>query len=163
MYTSPTLTIEEFKLIHNGLCKLNSAINRLEDVVHPNIYQDLVSGKDEIYKGLKNSYNVEENYFDIQSKHYGEMKKQMNLTSIWSKYEVQDLLDKHTYGNVDRLVYKNNWGKYVSVSIQGNTWLQLYRASDQAIKESNDLHHVFIEDFSIDENDNRTLCLHTGS
>lgn len=164
MYISPTLTTEEFKTIHNGLCKLRTVVERLENVIHPDLYETLVSSREEIYEGLKNSYELEENYFKKQHNHYEEISEKMNLSSsVWSMYEVKNLLDKHRYGNVDRLIYKENWGEVVQVSIDGDTWAALYRASNEAIKQSGDSHHVFIEDFSVCPEDNRTLYLHTGS
>ena len=35
MIANPTLTVDEFKDIHNALCDLDSLTRSLEDVIHP--------------------------------------------------------------------------------------------------------------------------------
>ena len=49
----------------------------------------------------------------------------------------------------------------VAVPIDGNTWGDLYKAADSAIKLSNDDHHIYIEDFKMLENGDIELI--TGS
>lgn len=49
----------------------------------------------------------------------------------------------------------------VAVPIEGNTWGDLYRAADSAIKLSNDDYHIYIEDFKMLENGDIELI--TGS
>jgi len=88
--------------------------------------------------------------------------------SIWSMYEVIDDMDRHPFP--DRtgklLVYKDHWGEEtVAIRIGGTaTWIDIWRAADQAIKESGDSHHQFIEGFyRIEFQDEPALELQTGS
>ena len=66
----------------------------------------------------------------------------------------------------ETLVYKDHWGHERAVSIPlpgGNLkWWDLWSAADKAIIESDDIHHVFIEDFQ-KSTDGKTLFLRTGS
>ncbi len=86
-----------------------------------------------------------------------------DFQSVWCLKEVGKDFDRpHTYPGATTVVYRNHWGQggEVRVAIQGVTWLDLYRAADQAIRESGDCHHVFIEAFDVEGN---TLVLWTGS
>lgn len=153
MNCSPTLTAEEFKIIHNTLWELE--------------YQGLdgKTGAERIRAALKGAYAQDHRAFTAKGDHYDQVRKQMGLKTTWSIYEVDDLADPHRFGsNVDRVVYRNHWGdKPVQASIQGSTWAALYAAADHCIRNSGDDHHGFIEDFVIDKEDPRTLILHTGS
>ena len=66
----------------------------------------------------------------------------------------------------ETLVYKDHWGHERAVSIPlpgGNLkWWDLWSAADKAIIESEDKHHVFIEDFQ-KSTDGKKLFLRTGS
>ena len=67
----------------------------------------------------------------------------------------------HPYAGATTLLYGSYWGPVaVRVPVQGHTWLDLYRAADQAIRESGDDHHIYIERFDREGN---TLVLSTGS
>jgi hypothetical protein len=165
MYCNPALTAEEFKTIHNGLCDLESAIQRLEDVIKPELYVKLAKAASEIRLGLNGAYEQDRQAGDLKFSHYDDVRKQLGLdNSVWSIYEVDNLSDRHPYADADRVVYKDHWGKNpVSCSINGSTWAALYIAANACIRDSGDDHHIFIEDFRPDENDSRTLYLSTGS
>ncbi len=164
MNCSPTLTAEEFKTVHNGLCDLNSAIQRLEDVINPELYKRLAHGLSEVRKGLKNAYDQDDRAFKTKSDHFEKTQEELGLSAIWSVYEVDNMTDRHPFEGADRVVYKDHWGdKPVSCSINGLTWAALYVAANACIRDSGDNHHVFIEDFKPGEDDPRTLYLTTGS
>jgi hypothetical protein len=165
MKCNPTLTAEEFSTIHNAVCDLDSLVHQLEKVLRPELYMTLVNSRDSIRKGLTNAYKQEDKAFETKSNHYDDVRSQLGLdNSVWSIYEVDNLVDRHPFEGADRVVYKDHWGsKPVSCSINGMTWSALYIAANACIRDSGDKHHVFIERFSPDKDDSRTLILQTGS
>lgn len=72
--------------------------------------------------------------------------------SVWSMYEIVDPFVPTDYDVVEKLVYNDHWGEIGTVEVElGNfrfypTWIDLWRAADEAIKLSRDTHHVFIEE-----------------
>ena len=161
MSGSLTLTAEEFKQIHNGLCDLRFAVENLEGVLSPLLYDRLVKAKDEIHKGLQGAFDQEDREFNRKSDHYMSVADDLNLNAIWSMYEVQNLNDRHSFEGVTRVVYRNHNGVGpVSCTINGGTWAALYVAANACIRDSGDCHHVFIEDFTKEDD---TLILFTGS
>jgi hypothetical protein len=164
MNISPTLTLEEFKKVHNGLCDLRHACDRLENVLHPEMYQLLIKAKNLIRDGLNGVYEQEEREYNRKNSHYESVKKELGLSTAWSMLEVDNLYGPHTFSDADRVVYRHHWGpKPVQASIKGNTWAALWRAADECIKTSDDNHHIFIENFTVEDDDYRTLILSTGS
>lgn len=164
MNCSPTLTAEEFKTIHNALCDMRSVQESLTGVINEQLTLKLHRAIKEFEKGLANAYEEDDKSFASKNQHYEEVSRSLGLRSIWSNYEVNNLTDRHPFEGVDRVVYKNHWGpKPVQCSVNGLTWAALYVAADACIRDSGDDHHVFIEDFTLDKDDARTLILSTGS
>jgi len=165
MFCNPTLTAEEFKTVHNGICDLDSAIQRLEEVINPELYQRLTQGLSEVRRGLARAYAEDREVGDRKWNHYQDVSQQLGMDdSVWSIYEVNNLSDGHPFEGADRVVYRDHWGgKPVSCSINGLTWAALWIAANACIRDSGDDHHIFIEDFSPDAEDPRTLVLSTGS
>lgn len=161
MNCSPTITAEEFKKLHNGLCDLRHAIDRLEGVLSPEIFKLLVKAKEQISVGLVGAYDQDEQAYTRKSRHYESVKKDLGLDAIWSVSEIDDLNKPHPFEGVTKVVYRNHWGrKPVSCTINGNTWAALYVAANACIRDSGDNHHVFIENFTKEDD---TLILSTGS
>jgi hypothetical protein len=161
MNCNPTLTAEEFKTVHNGLCDLDSVVHRLEDVLNPELYKLLAQARSQIRKGLEGAYDQDSEAFSRKSRHYEQVQKELGLRSIWSLYNVDNLSDRHSFENVTRVVYKDHWGnKEVACEINGATWAALYVAANACIRDSGDEHHVFIENF---KQFGDTLILSTGS
>jgi len=161
MNCAPTLTAEEFKQIHNGLCDLRHAIDRLDGVLAHDVFKLLTKAREQISVGLVGAYEQDTRSFDSKNSHYESVQKDLNLDAIWSMYEIDDLNQSHPFEGVTKVVYRNHWGrKSVSCTINGNTWAALYVAANACIRDSADNHHVFIENFT-KEDDN--LILSTGS
>ena len=166
MNCSPTLTAEEFKQVHNGMYRLNLAIDSVADVIHPSLLKELLQAQKEIRQGLEGAYQQDSDSFDNKNEHYSEMKDALGLKSIWSIYEVDELGDQHKFGDKPvQLAYHDHWGNNgpVFVEIKGGTWVDLYEAADQAIRLSGDEHHVFIEAFRVNPECPEQLILTTGS
>lgn len=159
MNCSVTLTAEEFKNLHNALWRLGTLQDpRVEEQV--SIIRDALAG----------AYQQELEDSDRRYAHYNGVREKLGMNAIWSMYEVDDLEAKHDFSGVSWLVYREHSGKCsVWREITGDTWLDLYRAADLAMADSEDQHHVFIEHFSrqgtmeLDGRPELVLELHTGS
>jgi len=165
MYCNPTLTAEEFKTIHNGLCELRSVYESIHSVVREPISDKLARAIREIEKGLASAYEEDNKDFTRKSNHFDDVSAQLGMDhSNWSIYEVDNLTDRHPYEGAERVVYKDHWGKKaLSCSINGLTWSALWIAANACIRDSGDDHHIFIESFRPDAEDPCTLILSTGS
>jgi hypothetical protein len=165
MNCNPTLTAEDFKTIHNGLCELRSVYESIHSVVREPLSDKLARAIREIEKGLASAYEEDDKEFTRKSNHFDDVSAQLGMGhSNWSIYEVDNLSDRHPFEGADRVVYKDHWGKNpVSCSINGSTWSALWIAANACIRDSGDDHHMFIEHFSPDKDDPRTLVLQTGS
>lgn len=165
MNCSPTITAEDFKTIHNALCEMRSVYEIIQDVVREPISDKLASAIREIELGLADAYEQDNQSFDAKYAHFSDVSAQLGMDhSSWSIYEVDNLSDRHPFEGADRVVYKDHWGNGpVSCSINGLTWAALWIAANACIRDSGDDHHMFIENFSVDPDDSRTLILRTGS
>lgn len=161
MHCNVTISSEEFKTIHNGLCDLRVVVNRLEGVLSPELYSLLLRAKNEIRKGLDGAYAQEQRSFESKNTHYNDVAKARGLRSSWSMFEVNDLNAVHPYEGATHVSYVNHWGpKPIKMPITGNTWADLYSTADECIRCSGDDHHIFIENFKRDDD---VLLLSTGS
>ena len=88
------------------------------------------------------------------------------LDSAWDIMEVSDFEAPHPYPLANRMAYVTHGGDggapAVVVPISGTRWLDLYIAADQAIAQSGDADHIYIEGFEAGE-DAAVLLLQTGS
>jgi hypothetical protein len=103
--------------------------------------------------------------FDAKFNYFDKIKEDASFKSIWSIYEISSMFDLSNL-EAENLVYKDHWGHERAVTIPlpgGNLkWWDLWSAADKAIIESEDKHHIFIEDFQKSK-DGKTLFLRTGS
>lgn len=165
MNCAPTLTTEEFKTIHNAVCNLDSICHQLEDILKPELYLKLGKARNGIRDGLAGAYEQDHEAFSRKSRHYDEVKEQLDIRgSEWSLFEVDALNERHTFEGATVVVYKDHWGgKPVSAAINGSTWQALWIAANACIRDSGDEHHVFIEQFRQSKENPEVLYLSTGS
>jgi hypothetical protein len=104
--------------------------------------------------------------FDTLFDRYSDIAQANDFITTWSIYEVEDVNEKIPFRDMvgKRLVYKywdeNFVDQVVETVIQGDTWLDAWRAADQLLKDSKDF-HIFVEDFRMLED--TSLELITGS
>ena len=150
MNCSVTLTANEFKTLHNALCRLDRVNN-----------DQVIEQVEVIRQALKSAYQQENDEFDRRYAHYNQVRNELGLTTTWSIYEVDNLIGRFPFEGVETVTYKNHNGdKPVVKTIFGVTWAALYVAANAAIRDSGDDSHVFIENFKQVGN---TLVLTTGS
>jgi len=114
---------------------------------------------------IDDEVKFDDSEFDLKFKYFDNIRETNKFKSIWSMYEVLNVHDLSGF-EAKNLVYKDHWGHERAVTIPlpgGNLqWWDLWVAADKAIVESEDQHHVFIEDFQMSK-DGKTLFLRTGS
>lgn len=161
MNCNPTLTSQEFSDIHNAKCEIHSIANSLEGVVSDRLYARLEKAIALLNKGLERAYELDDAAFEKNSVHYDEVSKQHGFKTVWSVYEVTNLYSLFE-PVATHVLYKNHWGESeVLVPIKGTSWVDVWIAAEQAILNSGDMHHIFIEAFKL--NDNGYFELSTGS
>lgn len=159
-----TLTAEEFKSIHNGVCELRYQIDHLSSFVNERLAESLAKGLKSIESGLASAYQQDETIYDRRSLHYTMIGSKNNFESIWSMDEVEDLNEKHPFTAAVYLTYKlYGNGNVNTVLVGGDTWIDLWRAADKIIKMSGDNHHIFIENFVQNKQLGDRIILVTGS
>ncbi len=96
--------------------------------------------------GLRDAYDQDNSSFDLKMDYYREFQRDHGLETIWSVYElpVHGFLRDHPFPSDAFVVYKDQ-----HCAIYGQTWADVYRAADQCILNSGDLHHIFIENFEL--------------
>ena len=88
------------------------------------------------------NYEAKHNYF-------ANLRDEHKFESILSMYEVENINDQPNFEGCRSMLYTNHWGKPAEVELPSgeHTWLDLWKAAEQCIVLSEDLHHVFIEGF----------------
>lgn len=159
-----TLQGEDFKTVHNTLCDLRNLQMVITGVVNSRIEDQLNSIIKGFEAGLSDAYKQDNDAFDRKMDHYSSVQEAEGLRTIWSIYEVDDLYAPHPFIGAEQIAYKDHWGaEPVFRGIDGNRWVDLYRAADSAIRASGDDHHVFIELFKPNPDCPAQLILSTGS
>jgi hypothetical protein len=155
------ITSDEIKDIHNGLCYLRNAIDRLEDTLSPFIIKELRKAKSEIEKGFKSARDQREDRWDEANSFFDKTREELKYTSVWSMYEKYDDMHKTAFfleeGSV--LVHENF---SVPLPTGSRTWFDMWKAADEAIFAVGG-DHIFIESFTQSSINPKIILLGTGS
>lgn len=100
--------------------------------------------------------------FTEQMDYHTEYGKTFGADTVWSIYDEGIMFDEeHPFGDDVVIRHKCDVIPYdVKVPVRGKTWGDVWKAADEAIVESSDKHHIFIEGFEIK---GKELGLVTGS
>lgn len=161
-----TLKAEDFRTVHNTLCELRSVEQDLCGVINDAVLGRLHSVIKQFEAGLADAYAQDNEIFESKMDYYSSFQGDNGLRTIWSIFElpVHGFLTKHPYTGAREISYKDHWGEDAVVEpILGDTWADLYRAADAAIRRSGDDHHIFIEHFYTVADQPHQLRLTTGS
>ena len=157
-----TLQAEDFRTVHNTLCELRTLVSDMERSMIKIERLEAIIGQFEL--GLADAYAQDEAGFDAKMDHYHAVQQENQFRTVWSLFEVEDLFQQHAFPGALHIAYRDHWGpEAVFEEIKGNTWLDLYRAADAAIRRSGDEHHCFIEAFIPVADQPQQLRLTTGS
>jgi TPP-dependent pyruvate/acetoin dehydrogenase alpha subunit len=133
MFTSATLTPEQFTILHNHLCTLQfSSDEKVHDIV-----EDIRN------RVLADAYKADNEEFDNKFDLYSAVAEENGFESTWSIYEVEDFSAPHGFPEGVSVVV----GK-TSVKVDGSTLLDLWKATDIAV-QAGDPYHPFIESFKL--------------
>jgi hypothetical protein len=156
------MTPNEVKVIHNGLSNLTTAINELEDIIHPTLMKQLREAKCSIAKGFKPIRDQADKEFYQKAELFDNIKMENKFITVWSIYEVDNIYGYSdiTVGEDAALVYHN-----VSVRLPAGqlTWFELWKAANEAVVMTGDDHHCFIESFQQSSISPTIVLLGTGS
>ena len=155
MNCNPTLTAEEFKVLHNSLWELSN-------IDHPKVAELVERIR---RQALAGAYEQDNRAFERKHDQYRHWQEHYGLKTVWSIYEVDNMTLCHPYKDAEYVVYSDHWGEGGEVvrRIEGKDWNALYRAADSAIQASGDEHHIFIESFDPIVDKPGHLRLSTGS
>jgi hypothetical protein len=155
-----TLKGEDFRTVHNTLCELREIEMRLNTVLSADMVERLHHVIRGFEQGLKNAYEQDEASFDDKMDYYRAYQNDNDFAAIWSMYElpVHGFLQNHPYPSDVFVIYGKG-----HVPVFGATWGDVYRAADCAIRNSGDLHHIFIEAFEPVADQPHQIRLTTGS
>lgn len=135
---------ENFKKLENSYIELHHLIQKLDDVVHPNIITELAKIKNDIHIAIKEEQDKEAVNFDKAYKHCSKIQEEHNLNSIWSIYENTNFDAKFSKNKVKSITYQG----VETTPDKVLTWLEMWKEADKLIKLSGDDHHIFIENFN---------------
>lgn len=155
-----SLSRNQWRDVHNALCEIESQTRGIFDVLkHGTQLRDAVSN---LRSALAPAYEQEERQWDQRFTYCDNIKLHNGFDAIWSAEDV-DFSAPHPFAADAVLEYRDHWGnnRDTVYPIAGPTWLDVYRAADQAIRASGDDHHIFIE--ILRPGPNNTVLLSTGS
>jgi hypothetical protein len=160
------LNREQWKNLHNALCAAEQEAGSLFSVLKDG-GEGLAALKG-VRDALAPAYAQDHEVFERQFDYFRQVQEANRFLAKWSLYDETDKGSfdlPHPYAGATHVVYCQHWGTTgnVEVPILGATWLDLYRAADEAIERSNDTHHIFIERFDPVEDKPGYLGLVTGS
>lgn len=159
-----TLNKKQWRDLHNALCSAEREASNLFAVLKDG--GEGLAALKSVREALAPAYAQDEEAFDRQHGYFDSFRQANGLHAIWSIYELDQhgFLDIHPFEGATHVVYDSHWGKGdPEVEINGMTWADLYRAADQAIQQSGDSHHIFIESFTPISGRPGYLRLSTGS
>ena len=155
----------KIELLKETLRELNTLYQTLEGVAHPHITHKIQELSEKIQTELEPVFKKENEDWDKNWKALEEIKSENKLRSVWSisKVKADDLNSKTPV--IEEISYES-WGpeqvhkfdKPVKI-----TWLEFWKIADNLIKNSQDDHHIFIEQLAPVKNKPGKFKLITGS
>lgn len=151
-----TMTPAEISALHNAWCELLNLLSN-PDALPPRVNQQAARALELLRAaGATRLIRASDAMLEkrIAMSHLWGTAEGMRST--WSMYEeVSSFSDIAQWPKARMMHYRNHWGpEPILVKITGtgpdgqNTWGDLWRAADEAIRQSGDSHHVFIEGFN---------------
>ena len=142
-----SITAEQISKLHNAYWMLNDEVTQLEEALNSSKITSLRKGLSilkDAYLPLSEAKDIE---WDRRNTYFETVREANKFKSVWSIYEVGIL---QACSGLEGKVLK--YGR-VSIPLRQDvklyclTWIYLWECAEQAIKESGDGHHIFIEGF----------------
>ena len=161
-----TLDRRQWREVHNALCSAEREARKLFEVLKDG--GQGLAALEAIRRALRPAYDQDDDSFSRQHGYYAATASEHGFRSQWSMYDevgTGDFDTIHPWPDARYVLYDNHWGEHGDrmEPIEGYTWLDLWRAADQAVQQSGDGHHVFIERFTPVDGKPGVLRLSTGS
>lgn len=148
----PSLTEEQIEKLESIYPKISSLFSTLEPLMSARILNELGDIKNIVHEVFNERWQHEEDDFDQNYAKLSEIANENNFISIWSVDEVQpeDMNTLFSKDLVLSITYESD-GETQVINFDGEgkqfTWLDAWKHADQLIRQSQDTHHVFIENF----------------
>jgi len=97
------------------------------------------------------SYAIEDTDLDQMDKlidYYRDIGSDNDLKTVWSMWATEQWQNMNDVSGIPTgtvIRYDGGWGKDTTAEVQGETWLDVWKACNSAILQSGDHHHIFIE------------------
>ena len=142
-----TLSKNDFSNLHNAKSYLLHEVDVLENVLAPAKISRLKRVLEYLNEGMVELYKQEDLEYRAWSNLIGGMQQEWKLISWWATDYVDDFNHESNFTCLV-MEYQGNRCSIERTDPDKNpTWLDLWRAADQLIVASKDLHHSFIESF----------------
>ena len=142
-----SITSDQISKLHNAYWLINNEIEQLEEVLRSDkivALRKAVSIFSEAYIPLMEEKDKE---WDRRNSYYDDIKQANKFKSVWSIYDVVSFQASSGFGN-GILKYENvKVPMREDTSLGCITWMDMWKFAEQAIRESGDDHHMFIEMF----------------
>lgn len=87
-----------------------------------------------------------EDYCDQLCDWYTDLAVKFGMRTVWSVDTIRDFRARAFEGKIV-LTYDGGWGKAGQRTLTNPTWFAIWRAADELVVQSDDLHHIFLEVF----------------
>jgi len=154
------ITSDEMRDVHNGLCYLRNAIDKLEDTLSPFIIVELRKAKSTIQKGFNAVQRESDRLWDERNEYYTEIKERCKFKSVWSMYEVENLEENAFDLEEGSVLVHENFS--VPLPVGSVSWFQIWMAAEEAIYAVGG-DHIFIESLTRSSINPKIILLGTGS
>jgi len=147
MNTTFSITSDQISKLHNAYWLWSTEVNQLEDTLRSDKITTLRKAAFLLKEAYTPLMEEKDKEWDRRNSYYDDIKQANNFKSVWSIYEVFSFQASSGFGN-GILKYEN-----VKVPMREDTntgcitWMDMWKFAEQAIRESEDSHHMFIEAF----------------
>lgn len=148
----PSLTEDQIEKLESIYPKLCGLFSTLEPLVSARILNELGDIKNIVNEVFNERWSHEDDDFNQNYNKLSEIADENNFISIWSvdKVRPEDMDTPFSKDFVLSITYES-WGETQVINFDGEgkqfTWLEAWKYADQLIRQSQDTHHLFIENF----------------
>ena len=150
MLCDVTVTADEFKTIHNTLCKLDAMARSMDS-------GQMTDAIEQIREALRGAYDQDAAVFNERGSHYDAVRLAYNLNCRWSIYEAESLFHDHPWGDCKTVSFGAGSDRNY-VPVNGSRWIDLYQAANRMLDG-----RFFIEGFRENPNMAGDLIISVGT
>ena len=142
-----SITSDQISKLHNAYWLLNTEIEELDSLLRSDKITTLRKAASMIKEAYIPLMEEKDKEWDRRNSYYDDIKQANKFKSVWSIYEVFSFQANSgiegtllKYGKVNIPMKKDAMTMCI-------TWMDMWKFAEQAIRESGDDHHMFIERF----------------